>query len=786
MVKIIWNLLFSILLIFVDSNVMAQSTQTYGNPTVSEGCYAVTADNSGFMYSGGFSNSKGIIVKTNQNGNAIWSKELNLNLSNNFNSTVSALDVVADTLFGCGFISSPSNPNSNGTTTSGGFYFKMNKNTGTIYWIKYENVSDIYLSGMRYSEGKYFLIGARTNQNSVYDGNVLCVSSTTGDYIWQSNTFSLVFSNFNNDYIDDLMGMSEIVNGQFFITGRSYVNSTQYNMRPTLVGFDVNGNRFLTKYLLVNQTAGGNNRYYGMNIAFDGTDRLVISYFGDGNCTGSCNTYNVGILKTDLNGNIIFSHDYDIIGSTTEYAKNINVTDNAYVISGSSNFTSANAKFIALKVDKNGVLQKTVSISKPGTTNQMTMSGINLGGTSKFINGMHYFGSAIHSGNATLLDMFMIQLDEDLNTTNPCFEVELINASTIVVPPFSSDLVDIEKGFSFASPLSGSSNTDYNVVDQCNASDISYLETFYGCDSLQVDILSATNVQYDINWSSGNIGSSATFSASDTVIIEYFDPINCCSFIDTFDFQIGVNLLDMSLPNDTVVCINLGGTHVIEPLITNCNGCDILWNDNSTNSTLTVSNTGWYSAEVSNSCGSSIQDSIFIELNQNPIYSFDNQVDICSQNNTETILTINTEDNVVWWDGTMGENYSVSEPGTYSFSVSNSCGILNDFVLVSNINCAHPEIIVPNVFTPNGDGVNGLFTINVKNIAQLKLVILNRWGNLMNSLDQDVSLLDEFIGWDGTTQNGSEANEGTYFYKYLAIDVNGNQLDGHGFLQLVR
>jgi gliding motility-associated-like protein len=89
-------------------------------------------------------------------------------------------------------------------------------------------------------------------------------------------------------------------------------------------------------------------------------------------------------------------------------------------------------------------------------------------------------------------------------------------------------------------------------------------------------------------------------------------------------------------------------------------------------------------------------------------------------------------------------------------------------------------IIVPNVFTPNGDETNDLFFLDVTNQSSITLTIVNRWGNKM------------FEGtginpaWNGKTTSGALADEGTYFYKYLVTGVDGSEFTGHGFLQLVR
>lgn len=89
-----------------------------------------------------------------------------------------------------------------------------------------------------------------------------------------------------------------------------------------------------------------------------------------------------------------------------------------------------------------------------------------------------------------------------------------------------------------------------------------------------------------------------------------------------------------------------------------------------------------------------------------------------------------------------------------------------------------PEIFVPNVFTPNGDGVNDRFYLDVTWGKQIEVVILNRWGNHM------ATITDFNHGWDGKTPNGQDATEGVYFFKYEILGFNDKTYTGHGFVTL--
>ena len=98
--------------------------------------------------------------------------------------------------------------------------------------------------------------------------------------------------------------------------------------------------------------------------------------------------------------------------------------------------------------------------------------------------------------------------------------------------------------------------------------------------------------------------------------------------------------------------------------------------------------------------------------------------------------------------------------------------ILEDSVDLKMINC---PLIIPNIFTPNGDGFNDIFFIdNIKGEAW-NLTIYNRWGR-----EVLLEIFDYQNDWDG-----SELNDGTYYY-YLT-NQNGSVLSEYkGWVQIAR
>jgi gliding motility-associated-like protein len=87
---------------------------------------------------------------------------------------------------------------------------------------------------------------------------------------------------------------------------------------------------------------------------------------------------------------------------------------------------------------------------------------------------------------------------------------------------------------------------------------------------------------------------------------------------------------------------------------------------------------------------------------------------------------------------------------TYMVIVEDPEGCFNDTAYVHIIfdDCSPVEITIPNIFTPNGDGINDTFKPEIKNADRLtvyRFYIYNRWGRLIFSSE------DYKAEWDGGT-----------------------------------
>lgn len=93
-----------------------------------------------------------------------------------------------------------------------------------------------------------------------------------------------------------------------------------------------------------------------------------------------------------------------------------------------------------------------------------------------------------------------------------------------------------------------------------------------------------------------------------------------------------------------------------------------------------------------------------------------------------------------------------------------------------------PVFDIPNVFSPNADGNNDLWSfINLEYVEKIELTILNRWGNIVFEQREGIPV------WNGKLANGNDAAEGVYFYKYILHGLDRiTKHEGHGFFQLIR
>ena len=118
------------------------------------------------------------------------------------------------------------------------------------------------------------------------------------------------------------------------------------------------------------------------------------------------------------------------------------------------------------------------------------------------------------------------------------------------------------------------------------------------------------------------------------------------------------------------------------------------------------------------------------------------------------------------------------EAGDYVLEYTDTVGCVRDtLVTVPGMEC---EIYIPNIFSPNDDGVNDTFgpVIRTSQVELLSFVIADRWGGVVFECDGDCK-------WDGRS-SGQLLSSGVYVYMIRLRDASGNERAIGGNVTLVR
>ncbi len=140
-------------------------------------------------------------------------------------------------------------------------------------------------------------------------------------------------------------------------------------------------------------------------------------------------------------------------------------------------------------------------------------------------------------------------------------------------------------------------------------------------------------------------------------------------------------------------------------------------------------------------------------------------------------------------DGTTAEGQTVAhnfnKSGTFSVKLTLRDTLCQRYVerdTVIEVYSAGYEPIFPNVFTPNGDGLNETFGLPSKipanYFSQYSMRIYNRWGTLLYETN------NVHGQWDGSFE-GNKMAEGVYFYIVNTTDGCDNQNEYNGFVHLL-
>lgn len=112
------------------------------------------------------------------------------------------------------------------------------------------------------------------------------------------------------------------------------------------------------------------------------------------------------------------------------------------------------------------------------------------------------------------------------------------------------------------------------------------------------------------------------------------------------------------------------------------------------------------------------------------------------------------------------------------FVANNAAGTCEYVSDTYEIYITESDLLCPNAFSPNGDGVNDEWKVSYKSIVDFECHIFNRWGQEM------AHLTNPSQGWDGKYK-GKVVPTGAYFYVIKARGADGRKYNLNGDINII-
>ncbi len=403
----------------------------------------------------------------------------------------------------------------------------------------------------------------------------------------------------------------------------------------------------------------------------------------------------------------IASSPVPALGNDTTYCSNFNLQLNA-------------ANSGATYLWNNNTNQQTLNVNAAGT--YWVIISNNCGSITDSIVFNQYASPQVSLGNDTLYCSAFIQLLDATNAGASYSWSNTSNAASINASTAGIYWVNV-------------SNNCGTATDTINITQSSPPVSALGNDTLYCSnftrLLDGGTSTTSYLWSDGTTDQTITVNQAGTYWVQLNN--NCGAITDTIHI-IQASAPTVNLGNDTSFC----GSFTTSFDAT-CIACNYLWSNNAVTPQVTINTAGPLIVLVSNLCGVAT-DTVSIKLDPFPYVTLPGDTELCAPEGY-FILAYSNINNFLWSTGDTTQSINIPKAGTYWVDVSNPCGYDVDTIKITECPGAY---IMPNAFSPNGDGVNDfLYPIRIGNAMLVQYDIYNRWG------EKVFTYADGDMNWDG-------------------------------------
>jgi gliding motility-associated-like protein len=304
-----------------------------------------------------------------------------------------------------------------------------------------------------------------------------------------------------------------------------------------------------------------------------------------------------------------------------------------------------------------------------------------------------------------------------------------------------------------------------------------------GC-SISASVVGGSGVfQYSLN--GGAFQTSNTFNnlpAGNYVVT--IQNANNCSFSQSATLTLTNNLSVSALPTDTSICVGASFT----PRVTSA-GTAYVWNGPGTFSSATVAqpvitpstNGSFIVSSTQGPC--TRKDTINVTLFPGPQINAGPDLSVINGDFVQLQATAGAG-TYLWTPPTGLSASNILNPmagpnqtTTYTLTATSPQGCTSsDQVEVTVLNCFDPQ----NAFTPNGDGINDVWLVNLGAcLVKAKVEVFNRYGAKVFESNEYKN------NWDGTYK-GKNLPDGTYYYVLTVELIGGKKIYYKGNVTILR
>lgn len=188
----------------------------------------------------------------------------------------------------------------------------------------------------------------------------------------------------------------------------------------------------------------------------------------------------------------------------------------------------------------------------------------------------------------------------------------------------------------------------------------------------------------------------------------------------------------------------------------------------------TASMSGTYELAVTlNGCTSDTAQLVVDVVNQ-PVIDLGSDTAFCSGNSVT--FTLPSIYSYLWQDGSALNSFTMADSGKVIVTAFAGPGCSTvDSILVDNYHCLSN---IPNIITPNGDGVNDNLYFDTEGLRAIDCTIYDRWGVIIYHWSE----LNGY--WNGRDLKNTPVITGVYFYVVKVTDYDNKDLKYKGFVQV--